>query len=109
MTSTTTPPTVEPSAGPSALRVAFTLARREPLAYLFAWLTRVALYTLPIPAGLLRMAVLARVAEGDATPVGRLLAALAVVATARWLLSAFAVAVCTWRWVVWHSKQIAAE
>src|SRR3546814_10554287 len=103
MTSPTTPPTVEPSAGARAPGVAFTRARREPLAYLFRWLTGVAFYAQPIPAGLLLKAVLDRVVEDDASPVVGLLVALAAVEIGRWLLLAFAVVQWHGCWVFWHT------
>lgn len=90
-------------ARPSTARVAATLARREPVAYLLAWVTWVVFYTLPVPAGLLLKAVLDRVVADPAASVVGLLVGLAVVEIGRWLVLAFAVVQWHGCWVFWHT------
>ena len=87
----------------SAIPVARLLARREPVAYLIAWTSWVAFFTLPIPAGLLLKAVLDRVAADSTSPVLGLLVALAVVELGRWAIFGFAVVQWHGCWVYWNT------
>ncbi|MFZ6005944.1 MAG: ATP-binding cassette domain-containing protein [Actinomycetota bacterium] len=92
-----------PRISTSAVPTARSLARREPVAYAIAWLCWVAFFTLPIPAGLVLKAILDRVAEGPATPIGGLLVALAAVELGRWIVFGFAVVQWHGCWVFWNT------
>ena len=90
-------------AAPTAIPTARRLARRDPIAYAISWLSWVAFFTLPIPAGLLLKVVLDRVASSDASPVAAVLVALAVVEMSRWLLLVFAAVQWHGCWVFWNT------
>lgn len=90
-------------AAPTAIPTARRLARRDPIAYAISWLSWVAFFTLPIPAGLLLKVVLDRVASSDASPVAAVLVALAAVEMSRWLLLVFAAVQWHGCWVFWNT------
>ena len=98
---TTIPPLAAP--GTSTTRVAWRLARREPVAYAIALLSWTVWNVMPIPAGLLLKAVLDRVAAGPTEPVAGLLVALAVVEVGRWAVFGFAVVQWHGCWVFWNT------
>jgi ATP-binding cassette subfamily B protein len=93
----------EQPARTSAVRAAWALLRREPVAYAIAWACWVAFFTLPVPAGLLLKAVLDRVATSSTAPITGLLVVLAIVELGRWLI--FGIAVVQWHgcWVFWNT------
>jgi len=86
---------------PGSSRVAWHIARREPVAYAVAWFLWVAFHTVPVLSGLLLKAVLDRAPIASDGSVWLVLAALAGVELGRWAL--FAVAVVQWHgcWVFW--------
>ncbi len=90
-------------AAPTAIPTARRLLWRDPIAYAISWLSWVAFFTLPIPAGLLLKAVLDRVAGSDTSPVLALVVALGAVEMSRWLLLAFAAVQWHGCWVFWNT------
>lgn len=90
-------------AAPTAIPTARRLLWRDPMAYAISWISWVAFFTLPIPAGLLLKVLLDRVAESATSPVAAILVALAAVEMSRWLLLVFAAVQWHGCWVFWNT------
>ena len=87
----------------SMTRVAFRLARNEPVAYITTWLGWVAFFSVPLLTGLLVKVVLDRVADGSTSGVWALLAAVVGIEAARWAW--LVVIAVQWHgcWVGWQT------
>ncbi|MGQ0432052.1 MAG: ATP-binding cassette domain-containing protein [Microthrixaceae bacterium] len=90
-------------AAPTAIPIARRLLWRDPVAYAISWISWVAFFTLPIPAGLLLKVLLDRVAASATSPVAAILVALAAVEMSRWLLLVFAAVQWHGCWVFWNT------
>lgn len=90
-------------AAPTAIPTARRLLWRDPVAYAISWISWVAFFTLPIPAGLLLKVLLDRVAESATSPIAAILVALAAVEMSRWLLLVFAAVQWHGCWVFWNT------
>jgi ATP-binding cassette subfamily B protein len=87
----------------STTRVAFRLARNEPVSYLTTWVGWVTFFATPLLTGLLVKAVLDRVASGTVSGVWALLAAVVGIEAVRW--SWLVVIAVQWHgcWVGWQT------
>ena len=87
----------------STTRVAFRLARNEPVSYLTTWFGWVSFFATPLLTGLLVKAVLDRVAAGSTSGVWTLLAVVVGIEAVRW--SWLVVIAVQWHgcWVGWQT------
>ncbi|HET6775181.1 MAG TPA: ABC transporter ATP-binding protein [Acidimicrobiales bacterium] len=87
----------------STTRVAFRLARNEPVSYLTTWFGWVSFFATPLLTGLLVKAVLDRVAAGSTAGVWTLLAVVVGIEAVRW--SWLVVIAVQWHgcWVGWQT------
>jgi ATP-binding cassette subfamily B protein len=84
-------------------RVAFRLARNEPVSYLTTWLGWVAFFAMPLVTGALVKVVLDRVAAGTETGVWTLLALVVGVEAVRWTWLVGVALQWHGCWVGWHT------
>jgi ATP-binding cassette subfamily B protein len=87
----------------STTRVAFRLARNEPVSYLTTWFGWVSFFATPLATGLLVKAVLDRVAAGSTSGVWTLLAVVVGIEAVRW--SWLVLIAVQWHgcWVGWQT------
>ncbi len=89
----------------SSGRMAWSLLRREPVAYAIAWVNWVAFHLVPIPVGLLLKYVLDHIGSDSAggQPVWVVLVVLGGLEVGRWLELLFSAVQWHGCWVAWHT------